>query len=169
MSPAGEVAAAALTGERRLTAARAALGELRDPEIPTVSIADLGMIHSIQEEGETLVVELLPTLSGCPAVAVIEAEARQALTAAGLEPVRVLMRADLPWSTTMITEAGRRQIAEFGLVPPQRRQLKAEEIACPRCGERQVTLVSRFGPTPCRALARCRACSEPLEVFKPIG
>lgn len=152
-----------------LAAARAALLTVRDPEIPPASIVEMGMVHDVREAAGEVIVEIIPTFSGCPAVSVIEAEVRQALFAAGLPHSRVVLRSDLPWSTDMITEAGRRQVAEHGLVPPQRGRLKIEEVSCPRCHERQVTLVSRFGPTPCRALAKCRVCSEPLEVFKPIG
>ena len=158
-----------VTRVSRTVSARHVLSGVHDPEIPTVTIDELGMIHDIYEAGDELVVELLPTFSGCPAVAVIEDDARCALTEAGLGPLRVVMRTDLPWSTALITEAGHRQLTAFGIVPPQRRQIRAEEIVCPQCHERNVALVSRFGPTPCRALARCRNCGEPLEIFKPIG
>ncbi|GAC1329297.1 MAG: phenylacetate-CoA oxygenase subunit PaaJ [Candidatus Dormibacteria bacterium] len=153
----------------RETAARLAIAGVRDPEIPPASIVEMGMVNDVREEAGEIVVEIIPTFSGCPAIAVIETEVRQALFAAGFSRSRVVLRSDIPWSTDMITEAGRRQVAEHGLVPPQRGRLKAEEISCPRCHLRQVTLVARFGPTPCRALARCRACGEPLELFKPIG
>jgi ring-1,2-phenylacetyl-CoA epoxidase subunit PaaD len=153
----------------RVATARAALADLRDPEIPTAQVSELGMLHDIREEQDELVVEILPTFSGCPAVAVIVENVEAALLAAGLAPVRVVTRADLPWSTDMISTAGRKQLAEFGIVPPQRRRLQVEEITCPVCRVRNVALVSRFGPTPCRAMAKCRACGEPLEVFKPIG
>jgi ring-1,2-phenylacetyl-CoA epoxidase subunit PaaD len=153
----------------RLAAARLALADVRDPEIPPASIVEMGMVHDLREQGDEVVVELIPTFSGCPAIAVIEAEVRQALDAAGVGPSRVVLRSDLPWSTDMITATGRRQVATHGLVPPQRGRLRAEEITCPQCLQRQVQLVSRFGATPCRALARCRNCGEPLEVFKPIG
>ena len=159
---------AATTSAREL-AAWAALAGVRDPEIPPASIIEMGMVHEVRDEDDEIVVEIIPTFSGCPAIAVIETEVRQALFAAGLTTSRVVLRTDLPWSTDMITPTGRLQVAEHGLVPPQRGRLRVEEISCPRCHERQVTLVSRFGPTPCRALARCRACGEPLEVFKPIG
>ena len=152
----------------RVAAARAVLEEVRDPEIPTASIVELGMLHDLREEGEELVVEILPTFSGCPALAVIVAMVESELAGAGLGPARVATRADLPWSTELISAEGRRQVAAFGLVPPQRR-LRAEEIVCPNCHTLGVVLTSRFGPTPCRAMARCRVCSEPLEVFKPLG
>ena len=159
----------AATGAMRLLRARHALAELRDPEIPTVGILELGMLHDLREEGDVLVVEILPTFSGCPALPVIVDEVTAALENAGLAPVRVVTRTDLPWSTEMITDTGRRQMATFGIVPPQQRRLVVEEITCPQCHQRNVALVSRFGPTPCRATARCRNCGEPLEVFKPIG
>jgi ring-1,2-phenylacetyl-CoA epoxidase subunit PaaD len=152
-----------------MSAARSALGELRDPEIPTVGILELGMLHDLREDDGVLVVELLPTFSGCPAIAVITENVEAALREAGLGPLRVVTRADLPWSTDMITDKGRRQVAEFGIVPPQPRKLVVEEVVCLVCHERNVALVSSFGPTPCRATARCRSCGEPLEVFKPVG
>src|SRR5438094_8861809 len=108
------MAAQAPTAARRLLQARHTLAELRDPEIPTVGILELGMLHDLREEGEVLVVELLPTFSGCPALPVIVDEVSAALAAAGLGPVRVVTRTDLPWSTEMISETGRRQIAAFG-------------------------------------------------------
>jgi ring-1,2-phenylacetyl-CoA epoxidase subunit PaaD len=153
----------------RVLAARLALAEVKDPEIPTASIVEMGMVHDVREAGGELVVELLPTFSGCPAIAVITAEVEAALAAAGLAPARVVLRSDLPWSTDLITETGRRQVAQHGLLPPQRGRLRVEELACPQCHQLQVVLTSRFGPTPCRAMARCRNCGEPLELFKPIG
>lgn len=154
---------------RRELAARRALLEVMDPEIPTAQIVEMGMVHAIRDQDGEIVVEIIPTFSGCPAIAVIEADVRAALGGAGLAPVRVVLRGDLPWSTDSITETGRRQVAEHGLVPPQRGRLRVQEISCPQCQQRQVTLVSSFGATPCRAIARCNSCGEPLELFKPIG
>lgn len=153
---------------RRVTAARAVLAEIRDPEIPSAGITELGMVHDVRVDGDELVVEVLPTFSGCPALSVILDTVEGRLRDAGLAPLRVVSRFDIPWSTELITAEGRRQVAAFGIVPPERR-LVAEEIVCTNCHQRTVTLVSRFGPTPCRAMARCRECGEPLEVFKPIG
>jgi ring-1,2-phenylacetyl-CoA epoxidase subunit PaaD len=160
---------AVATGQVRVAAARVALAELRDPEIPTASIVEMGMIHDVREDGGTMVVEVIPTFSGCPAIGIIAREIEQALDSAGISPARVELRADLPWSTDRISAEGRRQVAAHGILPPQRGQLKAEELTCPQCLQRQVVLTSRFGTTPCRAMARCNDCGEPLEVFKPIG
>jgi ring-1,2-phenylacetyl-CoA epoxidase subunit PaaD len=150
-------------------AARLALADLRDPEIPTASIIEMGMVSDVRDEDGSVVVEVIPTFSGCPAIAIIEQDIRRALADAGIAEARVVLRADLPWSTDRITETGRRQLAEHGLIPPQRGRLRVEDITCPQCNLRQVTLTSSFGTTPCRAMARCRNCGEPLEVFKPIG
>jgi ring-1,2-phenylacetyl-CoA epoxidase subunit PaaD len=158
-----------VVSRNRIAAAREALSDLRDPEIPTVGIVELGMLHDLREEGGELVVEILPTFSGCPALSVIVDNVEAALRDAGLGPFKVATRADLPWSTAMITEDGRRQMAAFGIVPPQRARLTVEEISCTVCHARNIALVSKFGPTPCRATARCRECGEPLELFKPIG
>lgn len=160
---------AVATASARLLAARAALSDLRDPEIPTASIVAMGMLHDVREEGGEMVVEVIPTFSGCPAIAIIAREIEQALFVAGISPARVVLRSDLPWSTDRITAEGRRQIADLGILPPQRGRLKAEELTCPQCHQQQVVLTSRFGTTPCRAMARCNSCGEPLEVFKPIG
>ncbi|HEV1996761.1 MAG TPA: 1,2-phenylacetyl-CoA epoxidase subunit PaaD [Candidatus Dormibacteraeota bacterium] len=157
------------TAGRKELAARVALLTVMDPEIPSAQIVEMGMVHAVREEDGEIVVEIIPTFSGCPAIAVIEQEVRAALAGAGVSPSRVVLRADLPWSTDSISEAGRRQLTEHGLVPPQRGRLRAEEISCPQCRQRQVILVSRFGATPCRAIARCNGCGEPLELFKPIG
>ena len=162
------MSAGVLTGAKRIVAAHRALAEIRDPEIPAAGIVELGMVHAVREEGDDLVVEILPTFSGCPALSVIVDTVASELDAAGVGRVRVVTRLDIPWTTAMITDEGRRQVAAFGIVPPQRK-LVAEEITCLNCHERNVALVSRFGPTPCRAIARCRSCGEPLEVFKPIG
>jgi ring-1,2-phenylacetyl-CoA epoxidase subunit PaaD len=152
-----------------LASARGALSQLRDPEIPTASILELGMLHDLRDENGAIVVELLPTFSGCPAIGVITEEVQRVLAQAGLEPVRVVLRTDLPWSTSMITEAGRRQVAEFDIVPPPRGSLVVEDVVCGNCHQRNVTLISRFGSTPCRATAKCRTCGEPLQLFKPVG
>ncbi|HEY8740240.1 MAG TPA: 1,2-phenylacetyl-CoA epoxidase subunit PaaD [Candidatus Dormibacteraeota bacterium] len=156
-------------GAARVLAARAALAAVRDPEIPTASIVEMGMVHDVRTEGGALVVEVIPTFTGCPAIAIIVQDIERALDGAGVAPARVVLRADLPWSTDRITATGRRQVAEHGILPPQRGRLRAEELTCPQCHQRQVVLTSRFGSTPCRAMARCRHCGEPLEVFKPIG
>lgn len=153
----------------RVRAARLALADLRDPEIPTASIVEMGMLNDVRDEAGEIVVEVIPTFSGCPAVAVIAQEIEQALLGAGISPARVLLRADIPWSTDRITTKGHRQVAAHGILPPQRGRLRVEELTCPQCHQRQVVLTSSFGTTPCRALARCRSCGEPLEVFKPIG
>lgn len=159
----------AATHRGRVLAARLALADLRDPEIPTASIIEMGMVSDVRDEDGSVVVEVIPTFSGCPAIAIIEQDIRRALADAGIAEARVVLRADLPWSTDRITETGRRQLAEHGLIPPQRGRLRVEDITCPQCNLRQVTLTSSFGTTPCRAMARCRNCGEPLEVFKPIG
>jgi ring-1,2-phenylacetyl-CoA epoxidase subunit PaaD len=153
----------------RVRAARVALADLRDPEIPTASIIEMGMLNDVRDEGGEMVVEVIPTFSGCPAIALIAREIEQALLEAGISPARVVLRADIPWSSDRITPAGRRQVAAHGILPPQRGRLRVEELTCPQCHQRQVVLTSSFGTTPCRALARCRSCGEPLEVFKPIG
>ena len=151
-----------------------------DPEVPALSICDLGIVRDVAEQGEALDVALTPTYSGCPATEVIEASVVQALEGAGLGPVKVRLQRAPAWTSDWISEDGRRKLREYGIAPPQHlaeageapvlfvsRQALAP-VPCPRCGSDNTTRLSRFGSTACKALYRCVACREPFEHFKPI-
>ncbi|MBS0374180.1 MAG: phenylacetate-CoA oxygenase subunit PaaJ [Proteobacteria bacterium] len=161
-------------GGADLERAREVLASVADPEIPVLSLLDLGVIRSLAPLGGTgLEVGLSPTYTGCPATAVIRADVIQALEAAGFAPVRVTDVLAPAWTSDWISADGRRKLAAYGIAPPaavsSRRGLAGDEPpGCPRCGSADTELVSEFGSTPCKALHRCRACREPFDRFKCI-
>jgi ring-1,2-phenylacetyl-CoA epoxidase subunit PaaD len=153
-----------------------ALAGVPDPEIPAVSIVDMGMVGSIEVEGADARVTILPTFTGCPAIDVILADVRTAIGAvAGVGSVDVKTSFDPPWTTERISEEGRVKLKEFGLAPPTgtgpvlitQIGLPAVSI-CPFCGSRNTRNENPFGPTPCRALYYCDDCRNPFEQFKPV-
>jgi len=162
-----------------LTAAEArawrVLGDVPDPEIPVLSVVDLGIVRSVHAlPGGGLEIGIAPTYSGCPATRVIRDSVIGALEAAGLAPVTAVEVLTPPWTSDWISAEGRRKLAEYGIAPPAepvgsvRGLIDPAPIACPRCGSRSTEELSAFGSTPCKALHRCRACLEPFEYFKCI-
>ncbi len=153
--------------------AYAAAASVVDPEIPCVTIADLGILRSVTVKGAVATAEVTPTYSGCPAVLAIELSVASALRDAGFEPEvkRVLSPA---WTTDWITAEGREKLRAFGIAPPEKaansiRALFGEMIVtCPHCGSRETEHISEFGSTACKALYRCDACREPFDYFKCI-
>ena len=164
---------------RTNTDARQVAAAVTDPELPMLTLADLGVLRDVETHSAGgAVVTVTPTYSGCPAIAEIRAELHRRLTAAGYEPVEVRTALDPPWSSDWITERGRATLAEHGISPPGQApepgpvpltlQPPRPRLACPRCGEADTERVSEFGPTACRSLWRCRSCSEPFEHFKEV-
>jgi len=147
------------------------LDEVPDPELPSVTITDLGIVREIREDAGALVVALTPTYSGCPATAVIEADVLHALHEHGVERVRIERRLAPAWTTDWITPRGRERLSEHGIVPPGATladgPLVSTIVRCPRCSSTNTSEVSRFGSTPCKALYRCDACREPFDYVKP--
>lgn len=141
----------------------AALREVDDPEIPNVSIVDLGMVLDVQVDRQRIAVELLPTFVGCPALEVIKASVVDALAPFGM-PVEAEFTWRVPWTSDRISEAGRARLAASGFAPPA----AAEDVHCPYCGSERVAMDSAFGPTQCRSLFYCRSCRQPFEAFKPV-
>ena len=135
----------------------AVLEGVPDPEIPVVSVVDLGIVREVSPER----VVLTPTYTGCPATQVIERDVRSALDSAGYRQVRLETMLSPPWTTDWISEQGRRKLRAYGIAPPTR-----EAADCPQCGSADVEEISRFGSTPCKALWRCRSCAEPFDLFK---
>jgi ring-1,2-phenylacetyl-CoA epoxidase subunit PaaD len=134
-----------------------------DPEIPVLSIVDLGIVRFVRWSDEGPVrVGLTPTYSGCPATEVIRRAVAQALDEAGCRDAVVEEVISPPWTTDWITEAGRGKLAAFGIAPPT----PAQAAACPRCGSQETQRISEFGSTPCKAHYRCNACLEPFDRFK---
>jgi len=145
-------------------AIRVALAEVTDPEIPTISIVDLGVVHraDVGSDG-TIRVELLPTFVGCPAIELIRSEVYDRLQAFG-RPVEVGVSFEIPWTSDRISPQGREQLRQTGFAPPG--DLAA--VHCPYCDSPRVAMDSMFGPTLCRSLFYCRECRQPFEAFKPI-
>jgi ring-1,2-phenylacetyl-CoA epoxidase subunit PaaD len=151
------------------------LAQVADPEIPVLSVLDLGVIrHLAARPDGRLEVGIAPTYSGCPANSVIKSDVLRALSAAGFEAVAVDVLAP-PWSSDWLSEEGRRKLRDFGIAPPAEavgsvRRLARNDapVACPRCGSTRTTRRSEFGSTPCKALYACEACLEPFDYFKCI-
>lgn len=146
----------------------ALLDEVKDPEIPVISIWDLGILKDVRREGETAVVVITPTYSGCPAMKEIERDIRDRLAGRAGYRVRVVTELAPAWSTDHMTEAGRRALQEYGIAPPQPAGAPDRPVACPRCGSTATRLVSQFGSTACKALYQCEDCREPFDHFKCI-
>ncbi|MEO5808639.1 MAG: 1,2-phenylacetyl-CoA epoxidase subunit PaaD [Sphingomicrobium sp.] len=139
-------------------AIRAILADVEDPEIPAVSVLDLGIVRAISADKVTIT----PTYSGCPATHAIEVAIRAALDAAGYRAVAIATVLSPPWSTDMISDEGKAKLAAYGIAPPS----LAATATCPQCGSTDTKEVSRFGSTPCKAQWRCLSCLEPFDRFK---
>ena len=142
-----------------------------DPEIPVLSIADLGVLRDVRVAGGRVEVVITPTYSGCPAMHMIAAEIRLPLARAGLGEALVTTVLSPAWTTDWLSQAGRRKLAEYGIAPPppgggRRALFGVEQVACPRCGSGDTEQIAEFGSTACKALWRCRACREPFDAFK---
>jgi ring-1,2-phenylacetyl-CoA epoxidase subunit PaaD len=152
-----------------------ALSEIPDPEIPVISLVELGVIRDVEVADGRVRIDFTPTFLGCPAVEAMREAMAERIRALGAEPeVRVL--ADDSWSTDRITPEGREKLRESGFAPPAPRsagaptlvQLESSTFRCPYCGSRDTALENIFGPTPCRSLRYCRSCRQPFEQFKTI-
>ncbi|NIX75869.1 1,2-phenylacetyl-CoA epoxidase subunit PaaD [Microvirga terricola] len=159
------------------------LSEVPDPEIPVISLADLGIVRDIAWDHDTLVVTVTPTYTGCPATTVINLDIERALRERGVEKIRLERRLAPPWTTDWISREGREKLRVYGIAPPvdgtaADGRLMARvnslsgasnlRISCPRCGSIHTEKVSQFGSTPCKASYRCGDCLEPFDYFKCI-
>ncbi len=147
------------------------LGEIPDPEVPVLTIADLGVLRSVADEGGRIVVTITPTYSGCPAMHHIENRIAEVLDAAEVEgEVRVTFSP--AWTTDWISADGRRKLREYGIAPPRTTEVALtigrRQIACPQCGSTDTETISEFGSTACKALMRCLECREPFDHFKEL-
>lgn len=158
------------------------LGEVADPEIPVVSVVDLGIVREVAWEDDTCVVTITPTYSGCPATHVIAESITRALRAQGMVKVALRTRLSPAWTTDWLSDAGRAALKGYGIAPPAQQAIDirglrsrgvsrldpapAPEVACPRCGSTHTALTSQFGSTPCKALYKCLDCREPFDYFK---
>ena len=160
--------------DTREAAIWAVLAQVPDPEVPALSLTDLGIVREVKLLEGGVEVVLTPTYSGCPATEVIAASVRDALQAAGFGTVTLSQRLAPAWTTDWISEAGREKLRAYGIAPPERApgdaviRIRPRTLACPRCGSRDTERLSAFGSTACKALYRCLACLEPFEYFKPL-
>lgn len=150
--------------------AMAVLEAVTDPEIPVLTIVDLGILRNVSVHGETVEVTITPTYSGCPAMNMITLEIETALARSGIN-ANIHTVLSPAWTTDWLTDAGRRKLSDFGIAPPEhtasRRALFGEaHPACPLCGSEDTELISEFGSTACKSLHRCRSCREPFDAFK---
>ena len=158
------------------------LARVPDPEIPVLSVVDLGLIRGLEWRDDELVVTLTPTYSGCPATEMIIADIARALASAGFENHRLEIKLSPAWTTDWIAPEARARLAGFGIAPPGsrasppvqaidasalRRRAATVDVPCPRCGSTRTRELSRFGSTPCKAQYRCEDCLEPFDYFKP--
>jgi ring-1,2-phenylacetyl-CoA epoxidase subunit PaaD len=152
-----------------------ALAEIPDPEIPVISLVDLGVVKDVAVDGDRVRIEFTPTFMGCPALDAMRTQMEHAVTALGGEP-QVDVVLDDSWSTDKITPAGREKLREAGFAPPAPRaerapallQLQTAIHRCPYCSSTATRLENIFGPTPCRSLRYCESCRQPFEQFKTI-
>lgn len=146
--------------------------KVTDPEIPVLTIEDLGVLRDVSFDGETVVVTLTPTYSGCPAMDQMGDDVVLTLTEAGYRDVRVEFALRPVWSTDWMSEAGKRKLVEYGIAPPGPRPTSGPipvqlGVKCPRCGSLRTRTISQFGSTSCKALYECLSCLEPFDFFKP--
>jgi ring-1,2-phenylacetyl-CoA epoxidase subunit PaaD len=156
------------------------LDEVADPEIPVISVVDLGIVRDVAWEGDECVVTITPTYSGCPAMQVIAESVTGELKKRGIARVRIENQLSPAWTTDWMSDAGKAALKGYGIAPPaqqaidisglrskvSRRAVPAPQVACPRCGSSHTELTSQFGSTPCKALYKCLDCREPFDYFK---
>nr|WP_315597185.1 1,2-phenylacetyl-CoA epoxidase subunit PaaD [uncultured Cupriavidus sp.] len=151
------------------------LDRIPDPEIPVISVIDLGIVRGVHWETDTCVVTITPTYSGCPAVTLIREQIGHALGEQGIANVDVRLQLAPAWTTDWMTARGKQQLAGYGIAPPAQnvidisgisRRRTAAKVACPHCGSAHTHVVSQFGSTACKALYRCDDCREPFDYFK---
>jgi len=151
-----------------------ALQDVKDPEIPTISVVDLGIITGVEVNDENYVkVTMTPTFSGCPALKIMENMVKERIELMNISGVEVTTNFDTPWSTNMISPKGIEGLKKHGLAPPEKHnglvQIEIlEKVKCPHCGSRNTTLKTPFGPTLCRSMHYCNECLNAFEQFKPV-
>jgi ring-1,2-phenylacetyl-CoA epoxidase subunit PaaD len=151
-----------------------ALEDVKDPEIPTISIVDLGIVTGIEVSDNKVKVTLTPTFAGCPALRVMEDMVKEKLITLGIKDIEVKTTFDKPWNTNMITEKGIEALKKHGLAPPEKHNGLIQidrlyNVKCPFCGSRETELQSPFGPTLCRSIHYCNNCLQAFEQFKPVA
>src|SRR5258705_826629 len=143
------------------------LEEIKDPEVPVLSIIDLGIVRDIRFNDDELELVITSTYTGCPAMDMITADIRSQLTTLGFKKIKVTQSLSPPWTTDWMSESGKRKLQEYGIAPPDKRfSIPMDGVACPLCHSSNTRLVSEFGSTACKALYQCKDCREPVCYFK---
>lgn len=157
-----------------LARARAVAAAVRDPEVPVLTIKDLGVLRDVRwGEAGRLIVDITPTYSGCPAMHTIALDVETALSEAGFEDAKINLVLSPAWTTDWMSPAGKDRLRAYGIAPPvggagRRALFGVEDVPCPKCGSAETEKISEFGSTACKAHWRCRACAEPFDYFKCI-
>ena len=149
-----------------------ALQAVKDPEIDSVSIVELGMLEDLEIQTDKVLIKLLPTFMGCPALDIIKNNVVNAVSAIdGVESVEVKFIFHPPWTSDRVTDLGREKLKEFGIAPPPRHIAETGEwqADCPYCGSTYTTMENLFGPTACRSILYCKSCKNPFEAMKPVS
>jgi ring-1,2-phenylacetyl-CoA epoxidase subunit PaaD len=151
------------------------LSTIPDPEIPVISIEELGILREVKFENDTCVVVITPTYTGCPAMKVIEDDIKIKLKEAGIEKVKVELVYTPAWTTDWISDTAKEKLRIYGIAPPDHTSVdkkvllgKARDLKCPQCGSTNTEMISQFGSTACKALYKCLDCKEPFDYFKCI-
>jgi len=155
------------------------LDEVKDPEVPVLSVVELGIVRDVRLEQEGVTVTITPTYSGCPAMRVIEDDIRAALDARGLSPVRIVTVYAPAWTTDWLSDSAKQKLEDYGIAPPgpaeqeslvslTRAPASRQAPHCPYCHSRDTTVRSEFGSTACKSICYCNSCRQPFEFFKPI-
>ena len=150
------------------------LATVHDPEIPVLSVLDLGIVRDVKTDGGRLEVVITPTYSGCPAMNTIKTDIENALAEAGYDNAVITTVLAPAWTTDWLSDKGRRKLKAYGIAPPtgtsvsKRALFSTVDVCCPRCGSEETECVSEFGSTPCKSLYRCTICAEPFDYFKCI-
>ncbi len=146
------------------------LGSVVDPEIPVLTLQDLGVLRDISVENGRIIVTITPTYTGCPAMDAMRADIETALAEAGYEHVTVQQSLSPAWTTDWMSESGREKLRAYGIAPPAKTTCgqTSGTIECPQCGSTDINLISEFGSTACKALYQCKDCREPFDYFKCI-
>ena len=146
------------------------LAEVKDPEIPVLSISDLGILRAVEYNDDAVEIRITPTYSGCPAMDTIREDIRSVLAKHGLKNVEIKQVLSPAWTTEWMSEAGKQKLKAYGIAPPSSHACSSagedQPSACPHCHSENIELISRFGSTACKALYRCLDCQEPFDYFK---
>lgn len=143
------------------------LEEIKDPEVPVLSIIDLGIVRDVKMNDDELEIIITSTYTGCPAMDMIAADIRSTLSALGYKKIKITQSLSPPWTTDWISEAGKKKLQEYGIAPPDKRfSIPKDGVKCPLCHSNNTRLISEFGSTACKALYQCNDCKEPFDYFK---